>query len=86
MQVLIYGLLAFYAVMMPMLFTNWYGLYSQEAGMSLNQRQTSRIVIMVATLLWPIVLPMSYLELLKKVKRYERQSRVSATNFVMESY
>jgi uncharacterized membrane protein len=86
MQVLIYGLLAFYAIVMPMLFTNWYGLYSQEAGMSLNQRQTSRIVIMVATLLWPIVLPMSYLELLKKVKRYERQSRVSATNFATESY
>jgi hypothetical protein len=86
MQVLIYGLLAFYTVMMPMLFTNWYGLYSQEAGMSLNQRQTSRIVIMVATLLWPIVLPMSYLELLKKVKRYERQSRVSAANFATGIY
>jgi uncharacterized membrane protein len=86
MQVLIYGLLAFYAIVMPMLFTNWYRLYSQEAGMSLKQRQTSRIVIMVATLLWPIVLPMSYLELLKKVKRYERQSRVSAANFATESY
>jgi uncharacterized membrane protein len=86
MQVLIYGLLAFYAIVMPMLFTNWYGLYSQEAGMSLNQRQTSRIVIMVATLLWPIVLPMSYLELLKKVKRYERQSLLATPNFVSEIY
>ncbi len=86
MQALIYGLLAFYAIVMPMLFTNWYGLYCQDAGMSLNQRQTSRIVIMLATLLWPIVLPMSYLELLKKVKRYERQSLLAAQNFVSESY
>jgi hypothetical protein len=86
MQVLIYGLLAFYAVVMPMLFTNWYRLYRQSAGMSLNQRQISRIVIMVATLLWPIVLPMSYLELLKKVKRYERQSLTTMPNFASEIY
>jgi hypothetical protein len=83
MQVLTYGLLALYAIVMPMLFTNWYGLYIQESGMSLNQRQTSRIVIMIATALWPIVLPLSYLELLKKVKRYERQSQAS---FVAEMY
>jgi hypothetical protein len=86
MQVLTYGLLALYAIVMPMLFTNWYGLYIQESGMSLNQRQTSRIVIMIATALWPIVLPLSYLELLKKVKRYERQSQLAQPNFVTEMY
>jgi hypothetical protein len=86
MQVLIYGLLALYAIVMPMLFTNWYGLYIQESGMSLHQRQTSRLVIMIATALWPIVLPMSYLELLKKVKRYERQSVMAQANFMSQSY
>jgi hypothetical protein len=86
MQVLIYGLLTLYAIVMPMLFTNWYGLYIQESGMSLHQRQTSRLVIMIATALWPIVLPMSYLELLKKVKRYERQSVMAQANFMSQSY
>jgi hypothetical protein len=86
MQVLIYGLLVLYAIVMPMLFTNWYGLYIQESGMSLHQRQTSRLVIMIATALWPIVLPMSYLELLKKVKRYERQSVMAQANFMSQSY
>jgi hypothetical protein len=86
MQVLIYGLLALYVIVMPMLFTNWYGLYIQESGMSLHQRQTSRLVIMIATALWPIVLPMSYLELLKKVKRYERQSVMAQANFMSQSY
>ncbi|MBE9031122.1 hypothetical protein IQ266_15415 [filamentous cyanobacterium LEGE 11480] len=82
MQLLTFSLLALYTVVMPLLFSNWYGLYLNEPGMNASQRQTSRIVLMLATLLWPIVLPMSYLELLKKVKRYERQNLMTQPNFV----
>ncbi|MFM2430268.1 MAG: hypothetical protein RLZZ511_1481 [Cyanobacteriota bacterium] len=77
--VLTYGLLALYAFVMPVLFTNWYGLYLQETRMTVHQRQISRIVLIIATLLWPIVLPMTYVELLQKIKRYERRSaRITA--------
>jgi uncharacterized membrane protein len=72
MQVLIFGVVALYIVVMPILFLNWYGLYQQDQEMTESERQISRIVMMIATVLWPIVLPMSYLELLSKVKRYER--------------
>lgn len=74
MQILTFALLALYMLVMPMLFSSWYGLYLGDRHMNAQQRQTSRIVMVIATLLWPIVLPLSYLELLKKVKRYERQS------------
>jgi hypothetical protein len=73
MQVMVYGLMVLYAVMMPLLFCNWYGLYQKDANMTDAERQISRIVLMIATALWPIVLPLSYMELLSKVKRYERQ-------------
>jgi hypothetical protein len=69
-----YGLLALYAFVMPVLFTNWYGLYIQATGMTTQQRQTCRIVLIIATVLWPIVLPLTYIELLQKVKRYERRT------------
>ncbi len=72
MQVLTFGVVALYIVVMPILFLNWYGLYQQDQDMTESERQISRIVMVIATVLWPIVLPMSYLELLSKVKRYER--------------
>jgi hypothetical protein len=72
MQVLIYGIIALYIVMLPVLFFNWYGLYQNDSDMTESERQISRIVLVIATAIWPIVLPLSYLELLSKVKRYER--------------
>jgi hypothetical protein len=57
---------------MPVLFFNWYGLYQKSADMTTAERQICRVVLMIATLAWPIVLPLSYMELLNKVKRYER--------------
>jgi hypothetical protein len=72
MQVLIYGIIALYVVMLPVLFFNWYGLYQSDSDMTESERQISRIVLVIATAIWPIVLPLSYLELLSKVKRYER--------------
>jgi hypothetical protein len=72
MQVLIYGIIALYLVMLPVLFFNWYGLYQSDSDMTESERQISRIVLVIATAIWPIVLPLSYLELLSKVKRYER--------------
>ncbi|NJN48580.1 MAG: hypothetical protein HC805_00635 [Alkalinema sp. RL_2_19] len=84
MQLLTLSLLALYMVVMPLLFSSWYSLYLNEPGMNASQRQTSRIVIMLATLLWPVVLPMSYLELLNKVKRYKRQSITVQSSFVAD--
>jgi hypothetical protein len=72
MQVLIYGIIALYIVMLPVLFFNWYGLYQNDSDMTESERQISRIVLVIATAIWPIVLPLSYLELLGKVKRYKR--------------
>jgi Trk-type K+ transport system membrane component len=72
MQVLTVGLVVLYVVMMPILWLNWYRLYQQESDMSDTERQISRVVLTLATTLWPIVLPLSYLELLAKVRRYEQ--------------
>jgi hypothetical protein len=75
MQMLLYGLLTCYLIAMPILFFNWYDLYQHESQMTHAERQISRMVLGIATLLWPIVLPLSYLELIRKVKRYEQQDR-----------
>jgi hypothetical protein len=77
MQTMFYGLMTCYCLMMPILFANWYGLHAKDADMSRTERRLSMLVLTIATLLWPVVLPLTYIELLSKVKRYERLERMN---------
>jgi hypothetical protein len=65
----------FYLVMMPILLTSWLGFFQQDADMSEEEKRLSLIVLVIATLLWPIVLPFAYLELLSKFKRAAKTNR-----------
>ncbi|MEB3292840.1 MAG: hypothetical protein VKJ24_06750 [Synechococcales bacterium] len=76
MQMLSLSVLTCYFLVMPVLFWNWITVFRKDRGMSSAERQLSLVVLAIATLLWPIVLPLSYLELLGKVKRYERYARL----------
>jgi hypothetical protein len=76
MQTMFYGLMTCYCLMMPILFVNWYSMHAQDANMSRTERRGSLLVLTLATLLWPVVLPLTYIELLSKVKRYERLERM----------
>jgi uncharacterized membrane protein YozB (DUF420 family) len=76
MQMLSLSILTCYFLVMPVLFWNWLGFFRKDGDMSGTERRLSLLVLAIATVLWPIVLPLSYLELLGKVKRYERRARL----------
>lgn len=63
---------------MPMLIISWYGIHIKDPAMSPSERRWSLLVFAIATLLWPIVLPLTYVELLSKVKRYELEKGSAA--------
>lgn len=50
-------------------FNEWLDLFKLDAGMTKQQRQISVIVLLVGTLLWPVLVPFAYLELLKSQKK-----------------
>ena len=51
-------------------FNLWLSFFLQErAFLSPEQKRPSWIVLIVATILWPIVVPISYIELVKKNKK-----------------
>ncbi len=81
MQTLLYGLLVCYILVMPVLFINWFGMFQQDTEASATDRKLSWIVLCLATLAWPVVLPLTYVELLSKVKRYERRERMVRMGF-----
>lgn len=72
MQILTGLLLVVYGLVAPMLFLKWAELMRRDRPVSRRERALSRCVVLIATALWPIVLPLTYLELLERVRHQER--------------
>ncbi len=72
MRLLLLAFGAFYLMMAPLLFISWLGFFREEPCLSRGERRLSVIVIAIATLLWPFVVPIAYLEVLNKFKQSAR--------------
>jgi hypothetical protein len=77
---LLIGILIFvyYLLMAQRFFKVWLKFFQQDSSMSLEERRLSWITLWVATVLWPFVVPSSYLKLIEKklvsqeaLRRYE---------------
>jgi hypothetical protein len=53
------------------LFNQWVVFFIADEDMDSDQRFYSTIVLVVATILWPIIVPLAYLELLKFHKKHK---------------
>ncbi len=72
MQILVGLLLVVYSVVSPVLFFKWVELMRRDRHVSRHERLLSKCVVLIATAFWPIVLPLTYLELLERVRRQEQ--------------
>jgi hypothetical protein len=76
MQLLLFFPLAFYFLLMPILLISWFNFFRQDDEMSRREKRLSIVVIAIATVLWPIVLPFAYLELLGKFKKSAKTAKL----------
>ncbi len=76
MQPLLLLSAAFYCLLMPILFMNWLGLFQEDTELTQKEKQLSMGAIAIATILWPIVIPFAYLELLGKFQKSARTTRL----------
>ena len=76
MQPLLLFSIAFYSLLMPILFVNWFRLFREDLDLSKSEKHLSIVVIAIATLFWPIVIPFAYLELMEKLQRSTRTARL----------
>ena len=60
------ALVVVYLLMASCFFYSWLKLFKKDTSLSSNERLLSRIVLLIATILWPVVVPIAYLELLKQ--------------------
>ena len=59
-----------YLVSAPCFFTSWLQFFKREAGnLSEEEKQLSLATLVMASVLWPLVVPVAYLEQLSKAKQ-----------------
>ena len=64
-QILLISAAIFYVVIGSCLFTQWLDIMERDTQIN-SHILLSRILLVTATILWPIVVPFAYLELLPK--------------------
>lgn len=64
------GAITFYVVMLPIFFSRWLDFMQHDDSLSPNEKFSSWVILLIATILWPIVVPISYLELLDARKTF----------------
>ncbi len=66
---MIYLILVFYILLACFFFGEWLGFFVDDKEMTSRMRWISGVILAVATIFWPIVVPFAYLELLKFHKK-----------------
>ncbi|MBW4424908.1 MAG: hypothetical protein KME50_10755 [Nostoc desertorum CM1-VF14] len=55
------------------LFNQWLFFLTDDKEMSPEKRSFSRIILVLITIFWPIIVPFAYLELLKFHRKYNKE-------------
>ncbi|NJR17735.1 MAG: hypothetical protein HC785_19780 [Calothrix sp. CSU_2_0] len=66
---MIYLFLCFYILLAGLFFREWLFFFISDRGMSLQTRWISSVILVIATIVWPLIVPLAYLELLKFHKK-----------------
>ena len=66
-----YLVILVYLIMASCFFNQWLVFFLADEDMDSQERFYSTIVLVLATILWPIIVPLAYLELLKFHKKHK---------------
>lgn len=69
MKIVLAVAVAFYLIMAVSFFKSWLLFFQQDTELSPKRTFFSWVVLTVVTLLWPVVVPFAYLELLRKLQK-----------------
>ena len=58
-----------YLLMFTCFLTRWLAFFRQDTSLSSQEKPIHLMILVIVTILWPIVVPLAYLELLSKKKK-----------------
>ncbi|MBV6627733.1 MAG: hypothetical protein KI793_33215 [Rivularia sp. (in: Bacteria)] len=64
--------IVFYLVMACCFFIQWFGFFIDDKEMNGVQRSFSSVILILASVFWPFIVPLAYLELLKFHKKHKQ--------------
>ena len=59
-------LVSAYLFMAPLYFNSWFKLFKKDTSLSARERLLSRVILVISTILWPLVVPIAYLEIIQR--------------------
>lgn len=68
MKLLLAALVVNYLLMASFFLTRWLEFFEKDTSVTSNDRFLSEWILVLATILWPVAVPIAYLELLKAQK------------------
>lgn len=69
---MLYLILISYIIFAGLFFTEWLSFFIDDKEMSPPIRLFSGILLVIATILWPLIVPLAYLELLKFNRKHKK--------------
>lgn len=66
MKPLVVALVVIYLLMARCFLNTWLQFFKKDRSFYSNESLSFRVILFIATFLWPVVVPIAYLELLKQ--------------------
>lgn len=65
-KLILLSAIVYYLLIARSFFTTWLAVFHQDTQLTSEEKFLATIILLVSTILWPVVLPLAYLELISK--------------------
>ncbi|GET42906.1 hypothetical protein [Microseira wollei] len=66
LKYILVAVVVYYLLIARAFFTTWLSVFQQDTQLTSEEKFLAIVILILSTVLWPFVLPLAYLELLRK--------------------
>ena len=82
MSIIIFILVLFYVAILQRVFKVWLKFFQQDSDISPEEKRLSWFILIIGAILWPLVVPISYLGLLeRKLEQHNLETNDNNLNY-----
>jgi predicted neutral ceramidase superfamily lipid hydrolase len=66
LRLILLFVIGYYLLIARSFFTTWLAIFQQDTQLTSEEKFLAIVILILSTVLWPVVLPLAYLELISK--------------------
>lgn len=66
LKLILVSAIIYYLLIARSFFTTWLAVFQQDTQLTSEEKFLATIILLISTILWPVLLPLAYLELISK--------------------